>query len=88
MSVDGPSVVIAGAPTGPKHVYPPIAECIAAGHSTNGVVCIYGFCGRCGGHVDNGHQGHYWKFCQVTKLLREFHFCCPDACQLEESHVS
>jgi hypothetical protein len=80
MSSDG--LVWTDAPD-PKHVYPPIAECIRAGHSTNGVNCAYGFCGRCSGHVDNGHQGHYWKFCQVTKSLREFHFCCPDACEME-----
>lgn len=35
-------------------------------------------CARCEQHTGNNHQGHYWKFCQKTRLvLDEFHFCCP-----------
>lgn len=45
--------------------------------------CRCMICGRCGHHTGNGHQGHYWKYCKVTKTMREFHFCCPDDCELE-----
>lgn len=39
-------------------------------------------CGRCGHHTGNGTQGHYWSFCKVTGKREEFHFCCPDDCEL------
>lgn len=39
-------------------------------------------CGRCGGC--SSYQGHYFKHCSVTKTDREFHFCCPDNCELED----
>lgn len=38
-------------------------------------------CGRCG--VCSGYQGCYFAYCSVTKTDREFHFCCPDDCELE-----
>jgi len=37
-------------------------------------------CGRCGGC--SGYRGHYWGWCSVTKDHSEFHFCCPDDCEL------
>ncbi len=40
-------------------------------------------CSRCKHHTGNSTQGHYWARCAVTKTMREFHFCCPDACELE-----
>lgn len=40
-------------------------------------------CARCNQRTNNTHQGHYWAWCRVTKDTREFHFCCPDNCQLE-----
>ena len=47
--------------------------------------CRHLTCGRCGQHTNNNTQGHYWAYCRVTKTCREFHFCCPDDCQLEET---
>lgn len=41
-------------------------------------------CARCGQHTGNNHQGHYWALCSVTRSIRDFHFCCPDDCELEE----
>ncbi len=38
-------------------------------------------CGHCGGC--SSYQGHYFSYCKVTKTDREFHFCCPDNCELE-----
>lgn len=48
-------------------------------------------CGRCNQHTGNNHQGHYWGFCKVyaarglewEKCIRDFHFCCPEDCELE-----
>lgn len=48
-------------------------------------------CGRCGKHTGNSHQGHYWSMCKVwlkqgrglNESMRDFHFCCPDDCELE-----
>lgn len=40
-------------------------------------------CARCDKATGNNSQGHYWKWCKVTRDYREFHFCCPDACELE-----
>lgn len=37
-------------------------------------------CGRCGGC--SGYQGHHFAYCKVTRTDREFHFCCPDDCEL------
>lgn len=45
--------------------------------------CRCSWCGRCGQLTGNTNQGHYWKHCKVTGSLREFHFCCPDCCELE-----
>jgi hypothetical protein len=47
--------------------------------------CRCTVCPRCHHHTGNSHQGHYWGFCQVTRTVREFHFCCPDepGCALE-----
>lgn len=39
-------------------------------------------CGRCG--QCSGYQGHYFQWCSATKSNREFHFCCPGNCALEE----
>lgn len=41
-------------------------------------------CGRCNHHTGNTSQGHYWAHCTVTKSNREFHFCCPGDCELED----
>lgn len=41
-------------------------------------------CARCHKHTGNNNQGHYWALCKVTRARREFHFCCPDGCELEE----
>lgn len=54
-------------------------------------VCRCVVCGRCGKHTGNSHQGHYWAICQawlkqgkgLSGSKREFHFCCPDNCELE-----
>lgn len=51
------------------------------------VSCRCIVCGRCERHTGNSHQGHFWKWCRVTKDMREFHFCCPDNCELEEKNV-
>ena len=40
-------------------------------------------CARCKQHTGNNNQGHYWAFCKVTRTKRQFHFCCPDDCELE-----
>jgi hypothetical protein len=45
--------------------------------------CLY--CGRCGEHTGNSHQGHYWGYCKVTKSIREAHFCCPGDCELDNA---
>lgn len=45
--------------------------------------CRHLTCGRCGQHTNNNTQGHYWKWCHVTKSMRTHHFCCPDDCELE-----
>jgi hypothetical protein len=37
-------------------------------------------CGQCNQYTGNSNQGHYWKYCQVTRRMETFHFCCPDAC--------
>lgn len=44
--------------------------------------CI--ICARCGKHTGNSHQGHYWAYCKATGEMRDFHFCCPGDCELEE----
>lgn len=49
-------------------------------------------CGRCKKHTGNYNQGHHWAMCSALvkkgvpykEALREFHFCCPDDCELEE----
>lgn len=40
-------------------------------------------CGRCGRRTGNNTQGHRWAYCTVTLTMREHHFCCPGACELE-----
>lgn len=48
--------------------------------------CRCTVCARCHHHTGNSHQGHWWKFCKVTRTMREFHFCCEDpayGCELE-----
>lgn len=50
----------------------------------SGVIkCRCLICGRCKHHTGDNNQGHYWAYCNVTKTTREFHFCCPDDCELE-----
>lgn len=44
--------------------------------------CRHLTCGRCRQHTDNSTQGHYWSYCKDTNTDREFHFCCPDNCEL------
>jgi hypothetical protein len=46
-------------------------------------MCRCMWCARCGQLTGNTTQGHYWAHCKVTKTTREFHMCCPDACELE-----
>jgi hypothetical protein len=46
------------------------------------VTCRCMVCARCNHHTGNSHQGHYWKFCKVTKHMEEFHFCCPGDCEI------
>jgi hypothetical protein len=41
-------------------------------------------CARCGHHTGNANQGHYWAWCKVEQRMRDFHFCCPDDCELPE----
>ena len=56
------------------------------------IVCRCVVCARCGKHTGNSNQGHYWALCSVWLAQgkglygskREFHFCCPDNCALEE----
>lgn len=45
--------------------------------------CRCSWCGRCGQLTGNNTQGHFWGLCKTTGTVREFHFCCPDACELE-----
>lgn len=40
-------------------------------------------CGKCGEFTGNNTQGHLWGFCSVTRTVREFHYCCPEKCELE-----
>lgn len=40
-------------------------------------------CHRCDRHTGNSTQGHYWAHCRVTGTTRDFHHCCPGACELE-----
>lgn len=49
------------------------------------MICRCIICGRCNHHTGNANQGHYWGFCKVTGTIRDFHFCCPDDCELEEN---
>lgn len=53
---------------------------MANGEPVYGCRCLV--CGRYGHHTGNSNQGHYWRFCQVTGQYEQFHYCCPDACQL------
>lgn len=39
-------------------------------------------CGRCHTDTGNRNQGHYWAWCGVSHENEEFHFCCPDDCEL------
>jgi hypothetical protein len=48
--------------------------------------CRCFWCGRCNQATGNSTQGHFWAFCKVTGTMRDFHFCCPDNCALEETH--
>lgn len=61
----------------------PAGEASVYFHYDGTLICRCMICGRCGHHTGNSHQGHYWKFCNVTKKSETFHFCCPDACELE-----
>jgi hypothetical protein len=57
------------------------AELPASRDGRGGCRCME--CGRCGRHTGNSTQGHFWAQCRVTETLRDFHFCCPGACELE-----
>lgn len=46
--------------------------------------CTCLICARCGKHTGNRTQGHFWSYCKVTGEMRDFHFCCPDDCELED----
>jgi hypothetical protein len=46
-------------------------------------ICRHLTCSRCKQHTDNNTQGHYWAYCKITKTMRDFHFCCPDDCELQ-----
>lgn len=46
------------------------------------ITCRCMVCGRCGHHTGNNTQGHYWAYCKVNKDSKDFHFCCPDDCEL------
>lgn len=49
-----------------------------------GFVCRCIVCGRCEKHTGNTNQGHYWRFCSAKKKMADdWHFCCPDDCELE-----
>lgn len=45
--------------------------------------CRCMWCSRCGQLTGNTSQGHYWALCKTTGNVEEFHFCCPEACELE-----
>jgi hypothetical protein len=69
-----------------------VGECDAEGASryvaevVDGVpryVCRCLVCSRCGRHTGNTTQGHWWAWCKATREMREFHFCCPDRCELD-----
>ena len=45
-------------------------------------ICRCVVCARCGHHTGNSNQGHYWSLCTITGRDEEFHFCCPNACEL------
>lgn len=55
-------------------------------------VCRCIVCAYCNKHTGNSTQGHYWAVCKVymrqgkglNGSVREFHFCCPDRCELED----
>lgn len=59
---------------------PGMKMCRRCGY-TNMCRCFW--CGRCNNVTGNSNQGHYWAYCGVTKSVRDFHFCCPDNCELE-----
>lgn len=62
-------------------------DCEHAGYNYPGVpditICHCMICARCNQHTGNTSQGHYWSYCKVTRTNRDFHFCCPGACELE-----
>lgn len=53
-------------------------------------------CGRCEQHTGNNNQGHYWAMCKVLLRagkgvegsIRDYHFCCPDNCELEADNAN
>jgi hypothetical protein len=47
--------------------------------------CNCFWCGRCNQVTRNSNQGHYWACCIVTGQLEDFHFCCPNDCELKET---
>lgn len=75
---------------GIKKTYEEIKEEIGCDAETPTVYMVEGqfacrcmICPRCNHHTGNSHQGHYWAFCKVTGKMEEFHFCCPDDCELQ-----
>lgn len=71
----------------PEHVCQPCGEV----HDRITETSLGMVCARCGKHTGNNNQGHYWGLCKVLlaqgipfrKAVREFHFCCPDDCELD-----
>lgn len=45
--------------------------------------CVSIVCARCDKCTGNNSQGHYWSYCKVKQTNRDFHFCCPGDCELE-----
>lgn len=41
-------------------------------------------CSRCRQPTGNDNQGHYWKWCKLTRRYGRFHFCCPGNCETRQ----
>lgn len=68
-------------------------ECADETHSRMDWHTLGMTCGRCNKHTGNNSQGHYWGLCKrlmrtgvkAQDAVTEFHFCCPDDCELAVS---
>lgn len=55
--------------------------------------CTCLVCSRCGHHTGNNTQGHFWSICKplikrgyrLDQAAVDFHFCCPDDCELDNT---